>query len=185
MPRRAYKFHNSNNFERSQAILVSVQRNPQIPETPVRKGPTFPTHVPPAASSPALLPIVTPPAALTPASALLPHKKNQANDVLRNLQAEYQDLLGKEAKNAGTVHHQLQWKLSQLLTTSKDLPHLQQRYDNLLLKCHQRLILQMMDAKGLVLHVINLPFDEVNKFDGSNAVIADTNIKKEKKVRQL
>jgi hypothetical protein len=43
----------------------------------------------------------------------------------------------------------------------------------------------MMDAKGLVLCAANLPFDEVNKSDGSNAVIANTNIKKEKKVRQL
>jgi hypothetical protein len=43
----------------------------------------------------------------------------------------------------------------------------------------------MMNAKGLVSRAINLPFDEVEEFDGSDAVIADTNIKKEKKVQQF
>jgi hypothetical protein len=47
------------------------------------------------------------------------------------------------------------------------------------------LIIQMMNAKGLVSRAINLPFDEVEEFDGSDAVIADTNIKKEKKVQQF
>jgi hypothetical protein len=42
-----------------------------------------------------------------------------------------------------------------------------------------------MDAKGLVLRAINLPFDEVKEFDGSDAVIADTSLKKQKKVQHL
>jgi hypothetical protein len=42
-----------------------------------------------------------------------------------------------------------------------------------------------MEAKGLVLRAINLPFDEVEDFDESDAVIADTNMKKQKKVQQF
>jgi hypothetical protein len=52
-------------------------------------------------------------AASTPASAFPSLEKFLANDELRNLQADYQDLLRKEAENAGTVH-QLQSKISNL-----------------------------------------------------------------------
>jgi hypothetical protein len=127
---------------------------------------------------------VTPPAVSTPASAVQCLKKDPANDVLRSLQAYYQNFLGKRAKNAGTVH-QLQSKSSQLSETIVDLaPPLQQRYDDLL-KRNQSLILQTLDAKGLVSHAINLPYNEVEDFDGSDAVITDTNIKKQKKVKQF
>jgi LPS sulfotransferase NodH len=38
-----------------------------------------------------------------------------------------------------------------------------------------------MDAKGLVLRAINLPLDNLEDFDGSVAVTADTYVKKQKK----
>jgi hypothetical protein len=37
--------------------------------------------------------------------------------------------------------------------------------------------------KVLVSRAINLPFDQVDEFDGSDAVVTDTNIKRQKKVR--
>jgi hypothetical protein len=46
------------------------KETPEYPETPAKKGPTLPTAVKQAASTPASLPNVTPPAALTPASDL-------------------------------------------------------------------------------------------------------------------
>jgi hypothetical protein len=123
-------------------------------------------------------------AASTPVSAFPSLEKDLANDALRNLQAGYQDLLGKEAKNAGTIH-QLQSKISELSgSIEQDLPRLQERYNDLLRR-HQSLLLNTMYAKGLVSRAINLPFDQVNEFDGSDAVITDTNIKRQKKVRQF
>jgi hypothetical protein len=129
----------------------------------------------PAASTQVSLLTVTAPAAPTPASGA-PLENDPAHDVLRSLQADYQDLLGREGENAGAVQ-ELQSKLS-------ELPLLQQRYNDIL-ECHQSLILQTMDAKGLVLRAINLPFDKVEEFDGFDAVIADTNCKKQKKVQQF
>ena len=152
------------------------QETPKYPETPARKGRTTSmSTMTPAASTRVSLLTVTPPAGPTPASDA-PLENDPAHDVLKSLQADYQDLLDREAENAGAVQ-ELQSKVS-------ESPRLQQRYNDLL-TCHQSLILQRMDAKGLVLRAINLPFDEVEEFDRSDAVISDTNLKKQKKVQQF
>jgi hypothetical protein len=124
------------------------QETPEYPETPARKDRTTSmSTMTPAASTQVSLLTITPPVAPTPASDV-PLENDPAHDVLRSLQADYQNLLGREAENAGAVQ-ELQSKLS-------ELPCLQQRYNDLL-KRHQSLILQMIDAKGLVLRAINLP----------------------------
>jgi hypothetical protein len=148
-------------------------------------GPTLPTVTPAASRIPAVstqaasLPSVTPGAAASPPVSAFPSLKEVlANDELRNLQANYQDLLGKEAQNAGTVH-QLQSKISKLSgSIDQDLPRLQEKYNDLLRR-HQSLLQDTMDAKGSVLRAINLPFHQVHEFDGSDAVITDTKKKAE------
>jgi hypothetical protein len=62
---------------------------------------------------------------------------------------------------------------------------LEQKYNDLA-KHYQSRILQTMEPKGLVSRrAINLPFDNLEEFDGSDAVTADTLIRKEKKVMQF
>jgi hypothetical protein len=123
------------------------------------------------------------PSASTPASALPSLEKDTANQVLRNLQADYQDLLGKDAKNSDKLED-LQSKLSELSKDREDPCRLQQKYNDLLER-HQSLIIQTMDPKGLVLRAINLPFDHLEDFDGLDAVIGDTYVKKQKKVTKF
>jgi hypothetical protein len=136
--------------------------------TPTTTG-TTPKTVTPAASTP--LPVI-PLVIADPASR-----------VLRNLQADYQDLLGKDAQNADKLLA-LEAKLSELSKELEDPRRLQQKYNDLQ-KRYQSLILETMDSKGLVSRAINLPFDGLNEFDGSDAVIDDTLVKRQKKVTKF
>jgi hypothetical protein len=68
---------------------------------------------------------VTPSAVSTPTSALPSIEKDPANPVLRNLQADYQALLSKDAQSADKVN-ELESKLSQLAKELEDPRCLQQ-----------------------------------------------------------
>ncbi len=101
----------------------------------------------------------------------------------RNLQADYDDLLGKDAQNTDKLL-ELRSQLSELSKKLEDPRRLQQKYNDLFER-HQSLILQTMDPKGLVSRAINLPFDAIDEFDGSDAVIDDTLVKKQKKLTKF
>jgi hypothetical protein len=120
------------------------------------------------------------PAALTPASV----ENHGANDdALKSLQANYDDVLGKEVQTEDKLN-QLQSKMRELSEKVTHPRHLQKKHDDLL-KRHQSLVLKTMDPTSLVLHVINLPFEDSDEFDGSDAVINDSKVKKQEKVRQF
>ena len=142
------------------------------PATPATKGPTR-TTVTPAASTPASVP------------PSVENSNPASNDVLRNLQAAYESLLGKERHDANQIK-ELEAKIKELSEKLQRHPAdpLLRKYNDLL-KRHQRLILQIEDPKLLVSRAINLPFDNAEEFDGSDAVIAETKIKKQKKLRQF
>jgi hypothetical protein len=91
--------------------------------------------------------------------------------------------LGKDAQNADKLE-QLGWKLNELWKELEDPHHLQQKYNDLQ-KHYQSLILQMMEPKGLVSWAMNLPFDELEEFDESDAVSTETFIRKQTKVLQF
>ena len=162
--------------EHLEEMSVSDERDYLTPATPAMNRATR-TTVTPAAPTPA--PPVPPALENTPAVN---------NDVLRrNLQADYETLLGQERTNVDQLKEfesQIQQLSEQLNRQSTD-NGLQEKYNNLLER-YQSLRLQIRDPKLLVSRAINLPFDEdEEEFDGFEAVIGDTKVKKQKKVRQF
>jgi hypothetical protein len=123
---------------------------------------------------------VTP--AASEATAAAAASSSLANDVaLRNLQKDYQSLVGQDSRKAKQLEL-LEAKLSELSDKLlEENRQLRQKYSDLL-QSHQRLSLKTMDAKGLVLRAINLPFEDREEFDGSDAVVTDTKIQKQKKL---
>jgi hypothetical protein len=146
-----------------------------IPATPATRA-TRPT-VTPATSTPAPVP---------------PSVENDTNDILRSLRVDYETLLGKESLNTDKFQA-LDLKIKELSAKLQRPPadRLQQRYDDLqqkyndLVRRHQNLIIRIEDPKGLVTRAINLPFDNAEEFDGSDACVDDTKIKKDKKLKKF
>jgi hypothetical protein len=106
---------------------------------------------------------------VTPAQPMPPPNENPLAPTLRNLQADYNMLSGVSSR--ATADYDLikacNTTLSrQVRDDKKNFHDLQARHAELSVR-HQSLLLKAGNPNDLVAQAINLPFDDVVKFDGS------------------